>query len=77
MALTQVLRRVIGSTPISSAARAFSSAPAPIPATLFPGDGIGPEIAEAVKQVPLNIAFFFFLFSLFPSLFIVVLLQFN
>ncbi|KAJ6407448.1 hypothetical protein OIU84_010861 [Salix udensis] len=51
MALTQVLRRVLGSTPISSAARAFSSAPSPIPATLFPGDGIGPEIAEAVKQV--------------------------
>uniref|UniRef100_A0A6M2E7U7 Isopropylmalate dehydrogenase-like domain-containing protein n=1 Tax=Populus davidiana TaxID=266767 RepID=A0A6M2E7U7_9ROSI len=54
MALVQVLRRVIGasgSTQISSTARAFSSAPAPIIATLFPGDGIGPEIAESVKQV--------------------------
>ncbi|XP_022747656.1 isocitrate dehydrogenase [NAD] catalytic subunit 5, mitochondrial-like [Durio zibethinus] len=34
-----------------SLARAFSSATAPIRATLFPGDGIGPEIAESVKQV--------------------------
>jgi isocitrate dehydrogenase (NAD+) len=57
MALVQVLRRVLGasgSTQISSTARAFSSAPAPIIATLFPGDGIGPEIAESVKQVRLN-----------------------
>ncbi|KAJ6755926.1 ISOCITRATE DEHYDROGENASE [NAD] SUBUNIT MITOCHONDRIAL [Salix purpurea] len=54
MALMQVLRRVLGgsgSTQISSTARAFSSAPAPIKATLFPGDGIGPEIAVSVKQV--------------------------
>ncbi|OAY40970.1 isocitrate dehydrogenase [NAD] catalytic subunit 5, mitochondrial [Manihot esculenta] len=36
---------------LASAARAFSSATAPIKATLFPGDGIGPEIAESVKQV--------------------------
>lgn len=27
------------------------SSQAPITATLFPGDGIGPEIAEAVKKV--------------------------
>ena len=30
--------------------RLFSSQ-APITATLFPGDGIGPEIAEAVKKI--------------------------
>jgi hypothetical protein len=30
--------------------RAASTA-APITATLFPGDGIGPEIAEAVKKI--------------------------
>lgn len=61
---TQLLRRVLGSRsrqilsttnpnpnlalPI---ARAFSSDITPITATLFPGDGIGPEIAESVKQV--------------------------
>ncbi|GKV40971.1 hypothetical protein SLEP1_g48554 [Rubroshorea leprosula] len=31
--------------------RAFSVASAPIRATLFPGDGIGPEIAESVKTI--------------------------
>lgn len=36
---------------LASVARAFSSATTPITATLFPGDGIGPEIAESVKQV--------------------------
>ncbi|KAH1090200.1 hypothetical protein J1N35_017457 [Gossypium stocksii] len=34
-----------------SLARSFSSATDTIRATLFPGDGIGPEIAESVKQV--------------------------
>lgn len=59
---TQLLRRVLGSrsSQILSAtnpnlpfpiARAFSSYTTPITATLFPGDGIGPEIAESVKQV--------------------------
>ncbi|KAL7136641.1 hypothetical protein ABFS83_10G043600 [Erythranthe nasuta] len=31
--------------------RSFSSPPHPIPVTLIPGDGIGPEIADSVKQV--------------------------
>ncbi|KAM5559787.1 hypothetical protein ABKV19_021127 [Rosa sericea] len=35
----------------SPAARVFSSTSTPITATLFPGDGIGPEIAESVKQI--------------------------
>lgn len=61
---TQLLRRVLGSrsSQILSAAnpnpnsalpiaRAFSSDTTTIRATLFPGDGIGPEIAESVKQV--------------------------
>ena len=30
--------------------RSFSSSSDLITATLFPGDGIGPEIAESVKQ---------------------------
>lgn len=60
---SQILRRVVGSrstripTPPSNPSsllpalgRAFSSN-TPITATLFPGDGIGPEIAESVKQV--------------------------
>ncbi|RVW80223.1 Isocitrate dehydrogenase [NAD] catalytic subunit 5, mitochondrial [Vitis vinifera] len=55
---TQILRRLLGS-PNSSRAfssfnRSFSSSDSSsnlIRATLFPGDGIGPEIAEAVKQV--------------------------
>ncbi|CAN7002287.1 hypothetical protein IGI04_020757 [Brassica rapa subsp. trilocularis] len=50
-------RRLLGtstssSSALISAARAFSSSTTPIKATLFPGDGIGPEIAESVKQVP-------------------------
>ena len=32
-------------------ARCYSDATKTITATLFPGDGIGPEIADAVKQV--------------------------
>ncbi|KAI9185800.1 hypothetical protein LWI28_010752 [Acer negundo] len=55
---TQLLRRVLGnrSTQILSlthpnSARAFSVDTTPITATLFPGDGIGPEIADSVKQV--------------------------
>ncbi|CAH2074352.1 unnamed protein product [Thlaspi arvense] len=35
----------------TSVARAFCSSTTPITATLFPGDGIGPEIAESVKKV--------------------------
>ncbi|KAF4403455.1 hypothetical protein G4B88_008101 [Cannabis sativa] len=38
-------------SPLTAAARLLSSATAPITVTLFPGDGIGPEIAESVKQV--------------------------
>lgn len=63
----QLLRRALGSRSsqilpntasagpnyslLASVARAFSSATTPITATLFPGDGIGPEIADSVKQV--------------------------
>lgn len=35
---------------LAAAARQFSSHQ-PVTATLFPGDGIGPEIADAVKQI--------------------------
>eukprot|EP00887_Chlorella_sp_A99_P003517 scaffold7.g3517.t1 len=36
----------------AAATRLFSTQPVkPITATLFPGDGIGPEIAEAVKEI--------------------------
>ncbi|KAI9154503.1 hypothetical protein LWI28_027235 [Acer negundo] len=61
---THLLRRVLGSrsSQILSAtstnpnsaltvARAYSVENTPIRATLFPGDGIGPEIAESVKKV--------------------------
>ncbi|KAK3226531.1 hypothetical protein Dsin_006393 [Dipteronia sinensis] len=61
---THLLRRVLGSrsSQILSAtnpnpnsaltvARAYSVDTTPIRATLFPGDGIGPEIAESVKKV--------------------------
>jgi len=47
---SQILRRTLGSRYLSNP-RSFSSATTPIQATLFPGDGIGPEIAESVKQV--------------------------
>jgi isocitrate dehydrogenase (NAD+) len=52
---SQILRRTLGSRYLSNP-RAFSSASTPIRATLFPGDGIGPEIAESVKQVPMDAA---------------------
>ena len=61
---THLLRRVLGSrsSQILSAtssnpnsaltvARAYSVDTTPIRATLFPGDGIGPEIAQSVKKV--------------------------
>ena len=32
-------------------ARGFATAATPLRATLFPGDGVGPEIADAVTQV--------------------------
>ena len=50
---SQLLRRIFSSANANptSAARAFSSVSTSIRATLFPGDGIGPEIAESVKQV--------------------------
>uniref|UniRef100_A0A803PAG2 Isopropylmalate dehydrogenase-like domain-containing protein n=4 Tax=Cannabis sativa TaxID=3483 RepID=A0A803PAG2_CANSA len=60
---SHLLRRVLGTrsnqiisstspaSPLTAAARLLSSATAPITVTLFPGDGIGPEIAESVKQV--------------------------
>jgi isocitrate dehydrogenase (NAD+) len=35
----------------ATAARAFSTAPKPFRATIFPGDGIGPEISEAVQKI--------------------------
>lgn len=41
----------LSSRVLSSFARPLSSFASPIRATLFPGDGIGPEIAESVKQV--------------------------
>ncbi|XP_021760136.1 isocitrate dehydrogenase [NAD] catalytic subunit 5, mitochondrial-like [Chenopodium quinoa] len=47
----QFLRRAVGSHTSSSALRRQFSTGAPITATLFPGDGIGPEIAESVKQI--------------------------
>jgi len=50
----QLLRRTFGGRFLSNP-RAFSSAASStIRATLFPGDGIGPEIADSVKQVPLS-----------------------
>jgi len=50
---TQILGAVNSSSgAASSVARAFCSSTTPITATLFPGDGIGPEIAESVKKVP-------------------------
>ena len=52
---SHLLRRALGSHSKPStafvAAMAFSSSATTIRATLFPGDGIGPEIAESVKQV--------------------------
>ncbi|KAK4281493.1 hypothetical protein QN277_012977 [Acacia crassicarpa] len=52
---SQLLRRFLGrrSSQVSSLSdlRTFSSVSTPIRATLFPGDGIGPEIADSVKQV--------------------------
>uniref|UniRef100_A0A803Q5J3 Isopropylmalate dehydrogenase-like domain-containing protein n=1 Tax=Cannabis sativa TaxID=3483 RepID=A0A803Q5J3_CANSA len=60
---SHLLRRVLGTrsnqiisstspaSPLAAAARLLSSVTAPITVTLFPGDGIGPEIAESVKQV--------------------------
>ncbi|KAJ1409983.1 Isopropylmalate dehydrogenase-like domain [Sesbania bispinosa] len=47
---SQLLRRTLGSRYLANP-RAFSSASTPIRATLFPGDGIGPEISESVKQI--------------------------
>eukprot|EP00884_Botryococcus_braunii_P018086 jgi/Botrbrau1/4961/Bobra.0122s0036.1 len=41
----------IGQDLQSATSRGLSAAAAPITATLFPGDGIGPEIANAVKEV--------------------------
>uniref|UniRef100_A0A0D3AHL0 cytokinin riboside 5'-monophosphate phosphoribohydrolase n=1 Tax=Brassica oleracea var. oleracea TaxID=109376 RepID=A0A0D3AHL0_BRAOL len=55
MAAATFAKRLIGSRSTScaatSVARAFCSSTTPITATMFPGDGIGPEIAESVKQV--------------------------
>lgn len=67
---SHLLRRALGSHSNPStafvAARAFSSSATTIRATLFPGDGIGPEIAESVKQVgpPLSLSLRFFAFSM-------------
>lgn len=56
----QIAKRLVRSCGATSAApsmrfldRTFTSAPNSnlIRATLFPGDGIGPEIAESVRQV--------------------------
>jgi hypothetical protein len=62
---SQILRRILGSRYLSNS-RAFSSASTPIRATLFPGDGIGPEIAESVKQVPPQFSLLIFVFCLYP-----------
>lgn len=56
MALARFLR---GNSTISRAfapltQSLFSTSATPITATFFPGDGIGPEIAESVKQVQYN-----------------------
>ncbi|KAF9590803.1 hypothetical protein IFM89_038395 [Coptis chinensis] len=54
---SQILRRVLGnqSTGNSSSSslilRNYLCSMSPIQATMFPGDGIGPEIAESVKKV--------------------------
>ncbi|XP_023636164.1 isocitrate dehydrogenase [NAD] catalytic subunit 5, mitochondrial [Capsella rubella] len=49
---TQILGAVNSSSgAATSVARAFCSSTTPITATMFPGDGIGPEIAESVKKV--------------------------
>lgn len=65
MALRSIFRRSsvdqISCLVFPSLGRAFSSDASPskpIRATLFPGDGIGPEIAESVKQV----CFYFYYF---------------
>jgi isocitrate dehydrogenase (NAD+) len=61
-ALTGAARRALAgaeppaasaATAAAAAARAFaaSARPAPVTATLFPGDGIGPEISEAVQRI--------------------------
>ncbi|CAI8602608.1 unnamed protein product [Vicia faba] len=47
---SQILRRTLGSRYFANQ-RTFSSVSTPIRATLFPGDGIGPEIANSVKQI--------------------------
>ena len=36
---------------LATASRALSTEAAPLKATLFPGDGVGPEIAQAVTLV--------------------------
>ncbi|KAH9625094.1 hypothetical protein KSS87_016723 [Heliosperma pusillum] len=51
---SQIIRRILQkqSTFITEHNfRRLSSSTTPITATLFPGDGIGPEIAESVKQI--------------------------
>lgn len=48
MALLRLLKQNSALGPLT---RSLSTAATPITATLFPGDGIGPEIAESVKQV--------------------------
>lgn len=56
-----IMKRVLGNRAngiFSTAAfsRSFSSSSDLITATLFPGDGIGPEIAESVKEVSLSLS---------------------
>ena len=47
---SRVLRQLLPG--LQSGSAAFSSATQqPITATLFPGDGIGPEIAEALQEI--------------------------
>lgn len=48
---SQILRRIVGSHTTTPTLLRQLSTTTPITATLFPGDGIGPEIAESVKQV--------------------------
>ncbi|XP_074276146.1 isocitrate dehydrogenase [NAD] catalytic subunit 5, mitochondrial-like [Silene latifolia] len=51
---SQIMRRILqkqSSFVTNPNFRQLSSSTTPITATLFPGDGIGPEIAESVKQI--------------------------
>lgn len=46
-----VLSQAVAAAAMPSSARVMGYATKPFEATLFPGDGIGPEIASAVKEI--------------------------